>query len=339
MVAATATTDGIEWYPYAFSPPAGQTRGCRDYCTGGTMVPVAGTACIVLTLLTYVIGVRLRSTWKPELSTASRERLRKATVRKLGLSADSVLPDSVVAEEQRSIAQFAALGCVGAPFWLVLGPTCLAMAVTYQLRYDPGAPENFQNDPLIFDAEGLRYHNFATLMGELFLGYTLYMTVMWLWDWDTGVDTIIHHVAFIALAWLQVSAASLCAVGQWAIAMETSTPPLWGYLVFRQIAGKGGGDHPIGEVAKPVFGVLFILLRVIGFGYGLITCCIGLVSHWDTVFPGKPHSITVPAGMTVFVLMFVGWALQLYWGALIVAKFRSKKEKKPAERPQYGSTV
>eukprot|EP00756_Hemistasia_phaeocysticola_P056906 Hpha_TRINITY_DN33550_c0_g1::TRINITY_DN33550_c0_g1_i1::g.171131::m.171131 len=311
-------------YPWGFVPPAGQTRGCRDFCAGGTMVPTAFLTAFVLVIITYIVGNKLLSSWRFELSAASRELLRKAYCRSKDISMIAVLPETEQNEEKEFVAKFSALGLIGGPFWAVLGPLTMALAIYMEMTFSYNDPKNFQNDIAMFDEFDLRVHNFAALIGELFLGYTMYMTVMLFMGWDKGVDTLIHHIAFITLAWFQVGYGVFVRVGLWAMSMELSTPALYVHLVYRQIEGETASK--LSSCSAIVFGLLFILVRIIGFGYGVITAAVSTITHFDTVLPDKPDAIPKELGLFILLLMFGGWALQLYWATFIFGKLFKKKK-------------
>eukprot|EP01062_Namystynia_karyoxenos_P070267 TRINITY_DN65659_c0_g1_i1.p2 TRINITY_DN65659_c0_g1~~TRINITY_DN65659_c0_g1_i1.p2 ORF type:complete len:342 (+),score=100.16 TRINITY_DN65659_c0_g1_i1:95-1120(+) len=330
--AAGPQKSSIEQYGLAFFPPDGQTRGCRDNCLGGTMLPTALSFCALLTVLCYGVRKTLLRSWEFRLTAGAKKALAKQYP---GRDEDGLVEGA---------KDFAAIGCVGGPLWVVLGPCALYLAIFAFSVLPADDPLNFQNDPSIMSPQELADHNTATLIGELFLGYTIFMTVMWFAKWDHGVDTIIHHIAFITIGIFQVGYSSLVKVGLWAIAMETSTPPLYLYLIFRQVDGpEPGQPHPISDVGSVVFGVLFILLRMVCFGWAVIETTWMAVTNWTVVFPDKEGALPPWKGMVIVVLGFFGWMLQLYWGRLIVGKLRGlckPKEHKAKEVPSpapYGA--
>lgn len=300
-------------------------------------MPTGLLSCAVFAVATLLVGVLLRR-WRPELSADAVKLLRKKNERREMDGNPPIALDQVRLE----IAHFGAIAAISVPLWTVLGLWAVYLLLCYCFKYDNLDPLNFENDPDIMTDADLQLHNQCVFIGELFLGYILFMTVMWCIGWDDGCDTIVHHIAFICITFLQGQYGCMVKLGLAAIMMELSTPALYGMLVFRQIAGRGPDGaadpdvaHPIADICAPVFAVLFIVTRVFCFGWQLWETVVITAMHWSTVFPGKPNSLPAYQGMTLLVLYTFGWAMQLFWAKTLVQKML-RKFRGPEPRPPQG---
>jgi len=328
---------GEENYPWSFYPPDGQTRGCRDSCMGGTMVPTALVTALTLTVLAHIIH-RLLAPWKVQLAADSVEKVRRDYVKEKGIDAGANLPRHQQEEEKAFVKCQAALAMIGVPFWAVLGPVVLCMAIEFEMRYSHNNPLSFQGDIDLMDSEDLKIHNQGTFIGELFLGYIVFQCIVFWQGFDKGMSTAVHHMIFLVLAWIQVSYGVFTRIGLWAITMELSTPPLLIWMVARTVDSEN--MKCLSHYSSYVFATLFFIVRIIGFGYAF--CCLfeACIFAWDDVLPAHYKSKTggIPGdlGVLLIALYMGGYVIQLFWAQKIMAKCCPKK-KEVEEEGDYGA--
>lgn len=329
---------GEESYSWSFYAPDGQTRGCRDSCQGGTTVPTALVTALTLTMLTH-IALKLIASWKVQLAEEAVNKVRKEYIKEKDIDGSANLPRHQQEEEKKFVKYQASLAMIGAPFWAVLGPVVLCMAIEFEGRYPYNDPLNFQADISLMDKEDLRIHNQAVFMGELFLGYIIYQCIAFWQGFDKGMSTAVHHIAFLLVAWIQVSYGVLTRVGLWAISMELSTPPLLIWMVCRTVDSER--FQCIGKYSSYVFATLFFIVRIFGFGYALACLLEGCIFAWYDVLPSDYKSETggeIPrhVGVLLMGLLMGGYLLQLYWAKKIWAKCFAAEEKKEED---YGAVL
>jgi len=283
---------------------------------------------LTLLLLTLAAGKVVKSCWRSfTLSDTAKARAQKHYIESKEISEEAVLPRGQEYDEKKYVWHMTAMSCIGTPFWLFLGPFALHIALHFELNYSYHDPLNFQNDISIMNEDELRVHNMGTLAGEMYLGYLIYKIVMFRHGWDRGADIIMHHVLFMLLALIQVSYSVLIRVGMWALAMELSTPFFHLMQVATQIKG------PTAEASQSVlyylYVGLFVVFRILGFGYAFLTLLFVVLTDYHTVFPSateKFDALPETRCIILLLLLFCGWCWQISW---VKRKFL-KKEDQPA---------
>jgi len=159
------------------------------------------------------------------------------------------------------------------------------------------------------------YH--THVIGRLFLGNVLFQVLGLILGWETGLDTLFHHVLFLILAGMVMYSELMFELSVFGIAMETSTPALCLMLVFRSVQGF----DKAATVAGMLFAVLFLASRVFFYGLGIWRS----LSFWWTETHLQQLAVEALSQQEVVTLIMqalftAGWVLQLVWARLIVAK-------------------
>lgn len=193
-----------------------------------------------------------------------------------------------------------------------LGPTALWLAVQYMFAADELGLSvcNTENiDPVWLRREMLSYHT-----GEVFVGNMVYQLLYWLLRWETGVDTLLHHLGFLIAGVLVLAAGCYARLAMSAIAMEVSSPFLSLHVLCRQLEGKWCSR--VSDAAKAMFVAVFFVVRIGFYGHALAKFHTLYWRHWD-MFPREVPSF-VTAG--ILVSFTAGWLLQLVWAKMVLAK-------------------
>eukprot|EP01063_Lacrimia_lanifica_P011125 TRINITY_DN1790_c0_g3_i1.p1 TRINITY_DN1790_c0_g3~~TRINITY_DN1790_c0_g3_i1.p1 ORF type:complete len:314 (+),score=123.41 TRINITY_DN1790_c0_g3_i1:46-942(+) len=197
-----------------------------------------------------------------------------------------------------------------------------AACTAWMMRDMPFALAVANREAVAAAPEAMGHLNAAGVLGEIFLAYILYVTVMWTLGWEKGMDKGIHHVVFFFLAMLLAGWSFCHRLAVFAIAMELSTVPLninlW----------AGWMKH--WKLTHLIFGALFVLcfffVRIFFYGYGLATTLSGAAEHGVGVVP--------VADELVYLVLFLftgGWLLQVFWLKTIYEKVTASLGKKKTE--------
>jgi len=195
---------------------------------------------------------------------------------------------------------------------LYLGPTALMLSFRYQAGGYPAALSAFlQPAPPV---EALENDRLCCQVGELFTGNILYQVIFWLLRWETGFDTLLHHIGFFVAGYLILDLTVFGKLSAGAMSMEVSSVFLSLHLMFRQIDGKLCAL--VSEAAAAVFALSFILVRIFWYGF--------IVIDFNYNFWMEPFKLTsdmvVPKAYCACFVFSLGWVLQLYWSQMVVTK-------------------
>ena len=215
------------------------------------------------------------------------------------------------APKGEELAKQAAFCIVGMVFHCYLGPAAINAAVLSE-----GCPweASVGNRAALEGSqkEWMPLVNYQGIMGEIFMGYAFYITIMWVAGWEEGFDKIVHHIVFLFLSLVLAGNFAYPRLAAFAISMEAST-------IFLDV-NMMSGWYPKLKIVHLLFGVLFILsfiaLRIFFFGYGMFIALKGFAEN-PTAAP-----IPVPLSALVLFLFSGGWVLQVYWTQKIVAKVK-----------------
>lgn len=196
---------------------------------------------------------------------------------------------------------------------LFVGPWALSMAVIF-CAY--GSTEQglsgYSAEPPDPFWIGLDYY--CCIVGEIITGNFIYQLIFWCLRWETGIDTLLHHLGFaiagILVLWVQLY--PKLAAG--AIGMEVSSPFLSMHMMFRQFEGETCAF--ISNLSAAVFSALFFVVRICFYGYVVFDFQKQYFNHWDK-FPSWADS-----NHTAAILLFfsIGWVLQLFWAKMVLNK-------------------
>eukprot|EP00755_Sulcionema_specki_P019979 Sspe_Gene.70815::Locus_41850_Transcript_1_1_Confidence_1.000_Length_1180::g.70815::m.70815 len=210
---------------------------------------------------------------------------------------------SKTAPPRGEVGKQVAFGVVGILLHSYLGPAALFTAMD-MLPATPGQAAG-NRAALSAAPEWYDRHNAAQVNGEIFTGYAVYITIMWLLGWEKGVDKIIHHVVFLFLAVTLAGSNVFARLSSFAMAMELSTPFLNINLISDWFDGR------LFRITHLIMGSLFILsfvfLRIGVFGYGLFTTMYHY--YMDRSIAPLPE----PLAWAVLLLFLGGWLIQVYW--------------------------
>ena len=157
-------------------------------------------------------------------------------------------------------------------------------------------------------------HAFRALQvsGTIFLGYILALCASFLIGWDRGVDKAVHHLLYATIgtaSWLWGHLPELAAA---ALAMEISTVPLAAVQIFREPVGY----ERVATLTGRVFGIAFMLLRVVLFGVVLLRSLMLWWTHPEAFIEAGPVRVALTqVGYTA------GWLLQCFWAWTILLKY------------------
>eukprot|EP00756_Hemistasia_phaeocysticola_P061497 Hpha_TRINITY_DN4973_c0_g1::TRINITY_DN4973_c0_g1_i3::g.51470::m.51470 len=275
---------------FALSPPDGKVRSWNNGTTLPTVLLVAFLCTILALLLKPIVSRR----WNPSVTRQARSR---------GVTEESIFK----------------LTCMNTVAFLInifLGPYALVVAFGYLGGKSGTSHEPFTNDEQLMTDKWIDWHNHGALVGEIFTGYILFMSVMLMISWDPwGLDTLAHHILFFAAGCLLAGTSTFPKLAAWAIGMECSSPPLLIYLIARQIDGWDS----LATITSQVFGYSFLFFRCILYTYGFWDCAISLMINPDLM------PLPVGLGVVVLVMFGAGWVLQLWWFVGIYKKSKRKQ--------------
>lgn len=177
------------------------------------------------------------------------------------------------------------------------------------------------------DVQHLRLVELAGLGGSVFGALMIHFTIIWFLRWDVEPAQLGHHVLFFGVSLVGGRRLAFSHSGIVAMAMEGSSPFLNVASVARLL------DTPAAaRVTLPIFlcfSILFFWLRVWAFGHAaLFTLRMRLLQ--PEAFPAH---VPLWESTVVVALWVAGWALQLYWAALIVKKAARQAQRASGQRP------
>jgi len=194
---------------------------------------------------------------------------------------------------------------------IYLGPTALMLSFHYQFEGYPAAFSAFVTQPP--KQSDILQDLFCGQLGEMFTGNILYQIIFWFLKWETGIDTLLHHIGFFLAG---VSVLNLCIypkLASGAMCMEVSSVFLSTHLMFRQIDGKLCAI--LSDVAAAFFALSFLTIRICWFGFIVVD----FIYHaWKQ--PEIPQNVGVTKSIIAGSVFSLGWILQLYWSQLVVSK-------------------
>lgn len=155
-------------------------------------------------------------------------------------------------------------------------------------------------------------------MGALFNGWILFQCMWWILGWEAGIDKLIHHVIFLIPAIVGQYYHIMAELVVFAISMETSTPALAMMLLTRQVEGH---ERAV-AISGGIFSVLFLVIRIFVYGYGLARSWSFWVDPPSSALAelgevGSGRRVAVVAMQAIFS---AGWLLQLFWARTIAAR-------------------
>jgi hypothetical protein len=217
-------------------------------------------------------------------------------------------------ETRAGFPRRAALNLVGGCYNVMLAFMALPAAVRFMADHEAASGVMIVPDS---DVAETRLEDVAQDVGHLYMAYIVHQCVCCLLRWEkTSVDTVVHHVIFLALSGLLTHYHFMPELATVLISMEVSTPPLLAMLLFRRVRGHA---RLVG-VLSVAFGILFFLARILLFTAGLLRS----LSLWVTrpaVYmndeAGYPPTWTF---MCVHVCCLAGLALQYVWGVGLLRK-------------------
>lgn len=201
---------------------------------------------------------------------------------------------------------------------ILLGPLALVLAARYCLGPgEIGLGSTFDDNP---DAWLRRMDRLSLMCGEVFAGNMMYQLLFWLLRWETGVDTLMHHIGFLIASVLVLTATAFNQLAMSAISMEVSSPFLSLHVLFRQLDGSRCAR--ISDLAAMAFSVVFVVVRIVFYGWNVahFLCIVwsrrGQLFHPEVkVFaPGVAHTVAI------LVVFTAGWVLQLFWMQRVISK-------------------
>mmetsp|Transcript_8938 Transcript_8938/g.13507 ORF Transcript_8938/g.13507 Transcript_8938/m.13507 type:complete len:225 (-) Transcript_8938:46-720(-) len=155
---------------------------------------------------------------------------------------------------------------------------------------------------------------YCCVCGEIITGNFIYQLVFWCLRWETGIDTLLHHLGFmvagILVLWVQLYPRLSAA----AIGMEVSSPFLSLHMLVRQF--EGSAPALMSSLAAAAFAAVFFVVRIFFYGYVIMDFQYQYFAHWDR-FPSWADPMLTLAILSVFSL---GWVLQLFWARMVWSK-------------------
>eukprot|EP00438_Fugacium_kawagutii_P002135 Skav218485 [mRNA] locus=scaffold538:1217737:1220325:+ [translate_table: standard] len=149
---------------------------------------------------------------------------------------------------------------------LYLGPAALSLSLHYQFEgsemgypaaWSAFAPQPAKHSDLLQDL-------LCGQLGEMFTGNVLYQIIFWFLKWETGIDTLLHHIGFFLAGVLILNLCVYPKLASSAMCMEVSSIFLSTHLMFRQIDGKFCAI--LSDVAATFFVLTFLVVRIAWFG-------------------------------------------------------------------------
>eukprot|EP00658_Telonema_sp_P-2_P045448 TRINITY_DN3340_c0_g1_i2.p1 TRINITY_DN3340_c0_g1~~TRINITY_DN3340_c0_g1_i2.p1 ORF type:complete len:302 (+),score=74.53 TRINITY_DN3340_c0_g1_i2:126-1031(+) len=171
------------------------------------------------------------------------------------------------------------------------------------------------------------------LLGHLFGAWAFYQLTWLLLGWQKGFDNWAHHLMFCTIAVINPYFFTIYEATGFALAMEISSPALSAMIIFRsatgrmQLLGSTWDYREIETAAGLVFCPVFLVVRVLLFGYGLWRS----VQVWFV----QPESVMVALGSRasgaklIQGIYFAAWLLQLFWARIVVKKVLRKIRGQP----------
>ncbi|CAK9013032.1 unnamed protein product [Durusdinium trenchii] len=104
---------------------------------------------------------------------------------------------------------------------LYLGPAALILSVQYQLRGQEASLSAFLVNPV--KQTDIMQDVQCGRIGEMFTGNILYQIIFWLLQWETGIDTLLHHIGFFLAGLLVLHLGVYPKLASSAMSMEVSS--------------------------------------------------------------------------------------------------------------------
>lgn len=196
--------------------------------------------------------------------------------------------------------------------YVVIGP--LALYLSYSSASSIPASETIVAHAKISDA-ACTFTAQGSFLGTVYGGWALYQVIQLLMGWEKGGPMVYaHHAIFCSIGFLCPYVFVLYELTLFALTMENSGPFLEIMLVFREIEGH----ETLTSVGTVIFGVLFLLLRVGYFGYGLYRSLMFWQEPTTEVLDALGER--VPFVIGIQIIYSLGYLVQLIWARTIVSK-------------------
>jgi len=208
------------------------------------------------------------------------------------------------------------------------GPFALWLALTYHTGPRDRTITCFPASGAAPDPFCLRLDTYSMFVGEAMTANFFYQLLFWLLRWERGLDTLLHHLGFAAAGVLTLKTCLYAKLATTAMAMEISSPFLSLHVLFRQLEGKQ--CQLISSTASLIFSLLFVVVRVLLYGYTVLEFMYLYFMRRD-LFPPNPP--TPP--MAILVVYTLGWVLQMFWFVSILSKSLKTLRSllKPSKKP------
>eukprot|EP00756_Hemistasia_phaeocysticola_P016258 Hpha_TRINITY_DN15465_c3_g10::TRINITY_DN15465_c3_g10_i1::g.175200::m.175200 len=231
------------------------------------------------------------------------------------------LTDSSHTPAPEDVPKQASFCLIGVFIHAWLGRVCLYASLAGENMPALAAAGN--REALAKDADWKDLYNVYSLCGEFFAGYAMYITVMWLLQWEKGVDKIIHHMVFLTLGVTLAGSGALGRLSSRAMAMELTTVFLNSAMMAEWF--QGGSFKMIKMVCGGLFVLSFIIIRIFFFGRAVYL-------QWSEMSRVSKETPLPENALIACVVMYTaGWVIQVYWLMPIAEKvkdtfFKSKSK-------------
>ncbi|KAJ9464868.1 hypothetical protein DIPPA_26452 [Diplonema papillatum] len=258
----------------------------------GTTTPIVAFGAPAMIAAAFFLERVAFAHWNPKLTASAR----------------------LAGETPETLKRYAAMIAVGGAVTALLGFPFLFISSYFSARFDEASPMNFLYDESFEDEEATRVFHTGMGLAEMFLAYVLYTIFMWCIGWDKGIDTILHHIAFLIISCNVVTTAAFVKLDCYAIAMEASTPFLMMYRLSRQL--EGDSFRKIETWAGLAFCSSFLLLRPIIFCYQYVRTVLTFYLHPEVL----PDDVSRASVYTILIGYALGCVLQGIWSQTIIKK-------------------
>lgn len=208
-----------------------------------------------------------------------------------------------------------AIGVCSAAHACVVALPSLHLAVQYLLYAHPRDTVYMWET---HDEQMCAFFRSTQLMAVPFTGYLLFLNLGLVMRWESDWDNYVHHIGFLVLTLISTHYPIFPELGMFALAMELSTIPLSFMLVLREPKGY---EWALERVLGPIFGITFMLTRVVLFGVALFRHFSLYLSDPDVFSRGVGSDIPAGVMATVQTCYVAMWCLQLYWAWAVIIKY------------------